>query len=86
MRHKQQGASRGSRPKKVKNCCWQQEGSSSGSRWASSRAKEGLEEQKTSSTMLIVLITIAFKVVWHRLTKLPIAAMLLVYFILLTCE
>ncbi len=34
--------------------------------------------------MLIVLMTIVFKIVWHRLIKLPMAAMLFVYFILLT--
>ncbi len=74
------------RQKKVENCCWQLEGSSTGSKWASSRTKEGLGERKKSSTMLIVQMTIVFKVVWHRLIKLPMAATLFVYFILLTFD
>jgi hypothetical protein len=32
--------------KKVENCCWQLEGSSTGSGWASSKAEEGLESEK----------------------------------------
>ncbi len=36
--------------------------------------------------MLIVLMTIVFKIVWHRLINLPMAATLFVYFILLTFE
>ncbi len=34
--------------------------------------------------MLIVLMTIVFKIVRHRLIKLPMAVTLFVYFILLT--
>ncbi len=36
--------------------------------------------------MLIVLMTIVFKVVWYRLINLPMAATLFVYFIMLTFD
>ncbi len=52
-----------SRQKKVENGSLQLEGSSTGSKWASGRAQEGLEEGKKSSTMLIVLMIILLPIV-----------------------
>jgi hypothetical protein len=39
--------------KKVENCWCKLEGSSTGSRWASGRAQEGLGERKMPSSMLV---------------------------------
>jgi hypothetical protein len=55
--------------KKVENYCWQLEGSSTSSRWASSRAEEGLEEQKILSMMLIILLIIMLRTEWERLLQ-----------------
>jgi hypothetical protein len=43
----------GAQAQKVENCWCRLEGSSTGSRWASGRAQEGLGERKKSSTMLV---------------------------------